>query len=532
MKALLIAINASYSHTNLAVRYLSKSANCPFYETNINQPSGIILKNILQNDAEFYCFSCYIWNIEIVLKLAEDIKKIKPESCIVLGGPEVSFNAKELLTSHKFLDYILCGEGERMFPDFLNNPEARIPGVVSRQAGDDSFQIVCDFSSVPYPYETLPENQIIYYEMSRGCPFSCTYCLSGAMGGGVRRLPMQRIQSDLIKLSKANVKVIKLVDRTFNADKKFVKQILPFIIEQTGEVRFHFEIGADLLDDEIIEILNSAPVNKFQLEAGVQTCNNTTLELVKRKTDLEKLAKNITALITENKMHIHLDLIAGLPEEDLESFAHSFDFVYKLKPHMLQLGFLKLLYGSELRENARQHGIVFSEYPPYEVLFTKDITFEELNLLRNIDKLVDRLYNSGHFSNTLEYLAGQFDSAFEMYSLMAKFAQKSLDFSMSIARQAELLFDFGKNYGDGLRILALIKLDFLQNSIKGNRPKCFEEIDLNISKKQIFEQFKLEPTIKFEVLPINPINGERRLTLLIIGDQVDLVSEKRLIEIK
>lgn len=532
MKALLIAINASYSHTNLAVRYLSKSANCSFYETNINQPINIILKNILENEADIFCFSCYIWNIEIVLKLAADIKKIRPEVKIALGGPEVSFNSKELILRHEFLDYILCGEGEDMFPAFLDDPDSGVPGVVSRQGGDDSYQIVCDFSSVPYPYDVLPENQIIYYEMSRGCPFSCTYCLSGAMGGGVRRLSMQRIQNDLIKLSKADVKVIKLVDRTFNADKKFVKQILPFIIENTGDVRFHFEIGADLLDDEIIGILNSAPINKFQLEAGVQTCNTQTLQLVKRKTDLECLARNITELISKNKMHIHLDLIAGLPEEDLESFASSFNFVFALKPHMLQLGFLKLLYGSELRQTAQRHGIVFSDFPPYEVLYTKDISFEELNLLRNIDKLVDRLYNSGHFSCTLELLEKHFDSAFEMFEKMAEFAKESLDFSISIARQAQMIYEFGKDYADGLRILALIKLDYYQNSIKGNRPQCFDEIELFISKKEIAQQFNISQSGKYEVLPINPINGEKRPTLLFIGDEVDLVSGKRIVCIK
>lgn len=519
MKTLLIALNASYTHTNLAVRYLSAAAQCPFYESNINQKEEILLEEILAHPADLYCFSCYIWNIELVLRLSQSLGQLRPDALIALGGPEVCFRAQALLDAYPFVDYILCGEGEQLLPEWLQAlPRgAFVSGALGREGGDDVYRIVEDLDTLPFAYDEIPKNRIIYYEMSRGCPFSCTYCLSGsATGQGVRRLSLARIQADLLRLSGANVKVIKLVDRTFNADKAFVKQILPFVLAHTGEVTFHFEIGADLLDDELLALLSSAPPGKLQLEAGVQTCNAATLELVKRKTDLKRLQKNVKAIVDAGNIHLHLDLIAGLPAEDLTSFARSFDMVYALRPDMLQLGFLKLLYGSELRTCAGQHGILYQAAPPYRVLQTDHLSAQDLFLLRGIGELVERYYNSGRCQHALEYLTGQFASAFDCFARLHAFVGAGAQRPMSARAQLDLLAAFAREHCDPTWFLCLLKWDYYQSGAKGNVPECFGDIRLPFSGRQLRRTLGLPAGATLDLLPQNPQTGEKAQTLLVL----------------
>lgn len=528
MKSLIIALNSRYIHSSLSVWYLK--ANCgdecgdtKVLEFTINNNPDRVLAEIFAHNADVAAFSCYIWNISYILKLTENLKKISPKTTIILGGPEVSFDAKELVNNFQYIDYILTGEGDRTFQYLLrhiNSPLAEIEEIkgfvcryrVKRECQPETYQVVENLDSIKSPYsdEMLAsiKNRIVYFESSRGCPFSCTYCLSSTCQG-VRYFPMERVRNELLKLMDANVKQIKFVDRTFNSNTQRAKDIFRFIIEQHSKrknierfINFHFEIAADLLDDEMLQILSQAPAGLIQFEAGVQTTNERTLEAVNRKTDLERLFYNIEKLISSKNIHIHLDLIAGLPYEDFNSFSKSFNWVYGLKPHHLQLGFLKMLKGSKIREDVGIYEYRFRRYPPYEVLRSKYLRYDDVVKLKGIEQIVERCYNSGRFVFSLDYVINSFfESAFHFYHEFYNHNAVHMGTGGALSGNEvyELFVDFVKDRlpsNEHTIVNDLLKFDFLRSNNTKNLPYGINRVTLPGFKEKCFNFLKDSHNIK------------------------------------
>jgi len=463
MKTLIIALNSKFIHSALAPWYLKASCgpDCGqvlVLERTVNENQDKVLSSIYLHKPDVAAFSCYIWNIRYVLDLASSLKKLLPATTIVLGGPEVSYCAAEMLRDYPFVDFVLAGEGEISFPgllsllakrydnrgtDEMSGSNDRSGGISCVPAGIDSIEgivyrsgsgitearpaVVKDLDSLKSPYTeemiSSLSNKIVYFEASRGCPFSCSYCLSSATAG-TRFFSFERVCSELDKLVKSGVKQIKFVDRTFNANPERAKGIVRYILElnqqltggETAVCNFHFEVGADLFDDEFIGLLSGAPQGLIQLEAGVQSTNEEALAAVCRKTDVGKLLSNIEKIRRNGNIHVHADLIAGLPYEDFRSFGKSFSDVYSVKPHHLQLGFLKFLKGTKLRDEAEYYGYRFCDHAPYEILAGHDISAEELIRLKGIEELLERYYNSGRFMYSLDYMIRSFfNSPFEFF---------------------------------------------------------------------------------------------------------------------
>jgi radical SAM superfamily enzyme YgiQ (UPF0313 family) len=521
MKTLIVALNSKYIHSALAPWYLKASCGpgcgevC-IAEHTINERHNDVLSAIYLQKPDVVAFSCYIWNISFVLKLAASLKKVLPKLVIILGGPEVSYDSENILKEHQFVDYILAGEGEESFPEllaWLKNSGQLDGGGIDEQCADGRRVIgICpepahikglswrsckgivvgepayieNLDKIPSPYtdEMLlsVKNKIAYFESSRGCPFSCSYCLSSA-SQGIRVFSLERVFAELDRLAASGVRQIKFVDRTFNANRERAKAIIRYILEMDRpeiDCNFHFEVGGDIFDEETIQLLQSAPKGLFQLEAGVQTVNEETLTAVCRRTNLSKLFQNLSSLKKHNNVHIHADLIAGLPYEDYSSFKNSFNSVYAARPHQLQLGFLKFLKGTRLREEAKELGFEFTDFPPYEVLSGRDISFDELIMLKDIAELVERYYNSGRFIYTLEYvIEACFRSPFDFYEGFASFhKQKGLFESSSGLRQLYETFDcFASDQMDEENKVVfreLLRLDFLASDNSGTLPEFLQ----------------------------------------------------------
>lgn len=476
MRVLLAAVNAKYIHTSLSVRALWAYADSPdvsFAEFTINERAEDVLKKIYRVKADAVLFSCYIWNIGFVLKVAGMLKKVSPETEIIFGGPEVSFDSRAYMERYGFIDGIMRGEGEETFADYLKNGKA-VDGMIYRSGGE-IFEMperppVCGLDSLPFPYtdEDIEKNRnkLIYYESSRGCPFRCSYCLSSTVRS-VRFRNIDKVKAELKRFIDGGARIVKFVDRTFNADRQRASELIRFLAEQQCSTQFHFEIAADLINDEIIDILKSAPEGRFLLEIGVQSTNRQTLEAIDRKADYSEIADAVKKL--KGYAHMHLDLIAGLPYEDIGSFARSFDEVMELEPDVLQLGFLKLLRGTKIRNEYDKHGYVFEDEPPYEVLFNKYISYEELLKLHDIESVFEKYYNSGDFKNSLRELSKKYTSKFEMYSELADFFEKRGYFDIGISQQRlyALLAEF---CGSGA-IRDYIKLDYFINTHNPSTPE-------------------------------------------------------------
>lgn len=390
-------------------------------EFTINDTLDYILEGIFSANADTVAFSVYIWNVEYVSKLCRILKKISPETVIILGGPEVTYTEKHPLFDESDFDFILRGEGEKSFYNLIST------GKIT----DEKF---LSLDEIPFPYDeeniSLFRNRIVYYESSRGCPFSCAYCLSSAENG-VRFLRLERVKSDLRFFAEHNIKQVKFVDRTFNCDKKRAYEIWKFIIEKYSDtdMNFHFEIAADLLDDELIKLLSTSPGGLIQLEIGIQSTNDETLETSCRKTDTEKVLSNIRKLIALKNINIHADLIAGLPGESLEDFKKSFNDVYPLKSHQLQLGFLKILHGTKMEEISKDFDFVFSPFSPYEILSNKNLSHDAILFLKKFEDVFEKIYNSQRFILSLTELEKFFKTPFEMYEkITGFFEENSLSF--------------------------------------------------------------------------------------------------------
>lgn len=512
MKVLLTAVNAKYIHSNLAIysmKAYAEQKGCPgaeiqLAEYTINQQQDGILRGIYEKKPDLLCFSCYIWNISFVRELIRDVKKILPRTRIWVGGPEVSYDAENFLKEMPQVAGVICGEGEETFWEVVRayarwekqeqEPKALgdIPGVMYRDGKNLIFtgnRDILNMDELVFPYENLSlfEHKIIYYESSRGCPFSCSYCLS-SIDKKLRFRSISLVKKELQFFLDHQVPQVKFVDRTFNCKKEHAMEIWKYIKEHdNGITNFHFEIAADLLTEEEIGLIAAMRPGLIQLEIGVQSTNEKTLQEIRRKTSFQEICKKVQAVAEGENVHQHLDLIAGLPYEDYESFQKSFGDVYALRPQQLQLGFLKVLKGAYMEKMAEAYGCVYKSREPYEVLKTKWLTYGEISRLKGIEEMTEVYYNSGQFFYTLEALVKEFPDAFTMYEELADFYKRKGYFAVSHARisRYEILREFLQEKGikhldfyDQLMVLDLYARENLKT-----RPSW--AMDLKPYKRQI-----------------------------------------------
>lgn len=480
MKILLIGINAKYIHSNPAIYSLRACAGeykstVEIAEYTINQQTEDIRKDIYLRKPDVIAFSCYIWNWAVIAALLPDVAKLLSEVPIWLGGPEVSYRAEEILAKYPQITGIMTGEGEYTFhklaecyhnlTDSQNSQNVEragingiksidaelqaIPGLVTRDFNTGTPQVL-DLADIPFWYadgDILKEefrNRIVYYETSRGCPFRCSYCLS-SIDKTVRFRPMDMIKKELDFFLQNRVPQVKFIDRTFNCKHSHAMEIWQYLYEHdNGVTNFHFEIAADILNDDELKLLSKLRPGQVQLEIGVQTTNAQTLEEIRRITNMDKLKENVARLRELHNIHLHLDLIVGLPFEDKVSFINSFNEVYAMKPDDLQLGFLKVLSGSYIGEKTSDYGIVYESNPPYEVLSTNWISYEDVIGLKRVEEMLELYHNSGQFVNTIAFLEKRFEMPFALYEALADFYEKRGFFVQAPSRsyRYEVLLDF------------------------------------------------------------------------------------------
>lgn len=496
MNILLTAINAKYIHSNLAVyclrAYAGKYAEeIEIAEYTINQSADEILMDIYGHQPDVLCFSCYLWNIHYIGQLIPEIRKILPHTQIWLGGPEVSYNAEQMLEKYPALTGVICGEGEQTFLELLDcyhmesqpgngNSLKEMKGITYRDSENriksTPFRETLDLSTVPFVYENIEDfrNRIIYYESSRGCPFSCSYCLS-SIDKCLRFRSIELVEKELQFFIDHEVTQVKFVDRTFNCRHEHALRVWRYIKEHDrGITNFHFEVAADLLNEEEISLIHSMRPGLIQLEIGIQSANERTICEIRRKMDLQRVEQTVAEIREKRNVHQHLDLIAGLPYEDYESFGKSFDRVYAMRPDQLQLGFLKVLKGSLMHEKAEEYGLVYQDRPPYEVLYTKWLSYGDVIRLKKIEEMVEVYYNSGQFRNTMEHMEKEFTGAFAMYSALADYYDANGLFQVSHSRIAryEILSRFLEEYtGNAAAYAEWLTLDlYLRDNVK-NRPQ-------------------------------------------------------------
>ena len=439
-KIVLASLSAKFIHSSLALRYLTKfndntkKHNLTTMEFTINQRLDFIADELFRAKPDVILFSCYIWNVDMLKSLCPLLKKIMPNCIIGFGGPEVSYEAETFLRENKAVDLIMRGEGELVFSQYLDYLDFATPSSlydIKSMTFRDGDRIVStmqqeplDLALLPFPYEEDfrdVENQIIYYESSRGCPYSCGYCLS-SIEKGVRFVPLDKVYTALQKFLAHKVRQVKFIDRTFNCKKSHAMGIWRYLAEHdNGVTNFHFEITADLLDQETIAFLHTVRKGLFQFEIGVQSTNPKTIEAINRNVNFEKLSGIVQRIKAGGNIHQHLDLIAGLPHEDYASFARSFNDVYALKPEQLQLGFLKVLKGSMIYNRQHDFSIVYQDTAPYEVLTTHMLPYEDTLKLKAVEEMVETYYNSGKFLNTLEYLVPLYDTPFAFFEQLSQY---------------------------------------------------------------------------------------------------------------
>lgn len=510
MDTLIVTLNSKYIHSNLAIRYLKRFVedieDVGILEFTINQNIDFIASEIYKQEKELVVFSVYIWNIKETLKICKILKTVKPELKIALGGPEVSYNIKQHMKSYEYIDFIMFGEGEETFREFvLENQKTEkdykgIDGLAFRDEGEvvvnSPRKLMEDLNIIPSPYEEKTDefkNKIVYYESSRGCPFGCKFCLSSTIRG-VRYFDIDRVKRDLKNLIDMGVRQVKFVDRTFNANKKYSREIMEFLIKEDPEgINFHFEVTAHLIDEETLNFLETVKEGLFQFEIGVQSTNPKTIEAVGRTTDFERLSSVVRRIKSFKNIHQHLDLIAGLPYEGIESFKKSFDDVYNLGPEKLQLGFLKLLKGSELRLLQGKYGYKYIDEPPYEVLESNYIDYGRVLKLKDIEEMVDRYYNDGNFKNTIKFLVeNHYGSPYSFYDDFSKFWNKNGYHKVSHSKRTlyKIFYSFIKDRSFEYieLIYNLLKYDYIYNNKNTNLPFKIEG--------QIDESFNIHDVLK------------------------------------
>lgn len=518
MKLMLTTLNSKFIHSCLSIRYLQGYVkdlmDVEIREYTINQSIDDIAADIYKSCPDIIGFSTYIWNLTETLKICEILKMVKPNIKIILGGPEVSFDGDKVLENNSFIDFIIYGEGEETFREFVehliadNNDYNNIKGLIYRQEDKiikNSFRpLMKDLNKIPALYKNIGsefENKIVYFESSRGCPFGCKFCLSSTIDG-VRYFGIDRVKEEIGHLIDGNVGQVKFVDRTFNANKKYAMEIMNFIMEKDPDnMNFHFEVTAHLLDEEMMEFLSHVKEGLFQFEVGVQSTNLKTIEAIGRTTDFEKLRIITKRIKSYKKIHQHLDLIAGLPYEDYASFGKSFNDVYEIRPEKIQLGFLKLLKGSELRADEEKYGIKYLNYPPYEIVKNHSLDYGEMIKLKRIEELVDRYYNEGYFENTLEYaINNHYSNAFSFYEDFSTYWESNDYHKISNSRNKlyEILVKFynSKGYDDNIVFNDLILYDFIKNNKGGNIPKIISRVESDINQRNIHDILKDEKLLE------------------------------------
>ena len=517
LKVIIACLNSKYVHASLSpwcllagVREFSKNTyEALVMESTINGDTEEFAYKIINEKPDVVAFSCYIWNVTKTLEICNIIKR--NHNCkIILGGPEAAYRPKDILEKYEFTDYVLSGEGEWTFPVFLDNinsDPAVVAGITYRKNGEIITvpeKENTDTPPSPYCDEFFNSlnGRITYIETARGCPYRCAFCLSGRCSP-LRFFDIQRVKKDIIRLSQSGTQTVKFVDRTFNANAERANEILLFIKENYGKeipktVCFHFEFAGDILKESTLEILSSMPYGAVQLEIGMQSFNEETLKLINRKTNTKKLVENVRKLISYNNMHIHIDLIAGLTGENFESFRHSFNIGYSLKAHMLQVGFLKLLHGAEMRENNAKYPCTFNDEPPYEVTSTPWLSADEINSLKNCEDAVDRLYNSGRFLFTLEYLTK--DVGISAFDVFYSFGNAVNGNKMRLSDYAERLYAFFSDKCDKETLREKIICDLLCCSSSVQIPDALKIKDpLYKQAKKYFTQ-NVDKNIKIAIL--------------------------------
>lgn len=507
MKTVIVMLNSKYIHSSLAPwclfagvkAYCDKNICAKVTEGTVNEKIESVADRILNESPDAVAFCCYIWNINFVYELC-DIIRSKSDAKIILGGPEVTYNPQNVLKEHENVDFVLCGEGEESFASLcnkLNGADVDVPGLCYRENGkiivsDSSHCLQEPVSPYAEEYFNALSGRIAYIETSRGCPFSCAFCLSGA-DKGVRFYDTDRVKNEILALAVSGTQTVKFVDRTFNANANRANKIISFIIDNYGKsipenVCFHFEIDGGTLKESTLELLRSAPTGLFQLEVGLQSFNKDTLKAVNRNPDTAKLVENIKQLISFGNMHIHVDLIAGLPHEDLNSFRKCFNLLYALKPHMLQLGFLKLLHGSQLRQKSDSFGCVYSEKAPYEVIRTDCLSENDIEIIHYAEDALERLYNSGRFPRSLDYLIDECGfSPFDLFCEIGKEAKDTLNIPLD--DYIALVYNFLIKKCDDAVLRDRMVCDRLASNSSGVLPACLKIEDKRLKriKKHICE---------------------------------------------
>ncbi|OEF98084.1 B12-binding domain-containing radical SAM protein [Vulcanibacillus modesticaldus] len=529
MKIILTTLNAKYIHSSLALRYLKAYSQRDFKEIeiveySIKEPLMNILSELYQKQPDVIGFSCYIWNIEETIDLIKMLKKVMPEVKIVLGGPEVSYDIPYWFKRVREIDFIVYGEGEITFSQLLKAIEKEtgyqsVFGVAYRN--QDGYiinppQEKANLDELPSPYNDLDDlrnlkDKIVYFEASRGCPYSCAYCLS-SLETNVRYFTIERVKDDLLKIINSGVKTVKFVDRTFNLHKKFALEIFKFLIENHRGTVFQFEITADIMKPELIDFLvKNAPKGIFRFEIGVQSTNEHTNSLINRKQNFKRLSETVIKLKQNNNMDLHLDLIAGLPKEDYNSFKRTFNDVFALKPEELQLGFLKLLRGTAIWLEADKYGYVYMDKPPYEVLQNDVLTFKDVIRIKSMEDILEKYWNAHRMDKTVEYLINvEFNTPFDFFQEFGDYwSGKGWN---RIGHQLEALFvrlrDFllERNIKNLEFVLDLMKFDYFLNHKNKPRKTWWEFTISKQDQNQLIRELAEKPHLvsgEFENLDLN-----------------------------
>ena len=507
MKVLLTALNSKYIHSNLAIRYLKAFAQDLDYEANIrefsiNDREERILKEIIEEKPDVVAFSTYIWNVEMISRVASLIKIVNPDIEILYGGPEVSYDSRVFL-GENVGEYIIEGEGEKIYKEFIEykmglRDVEDIKGLHYKREGQvysNPIRPAMDMNDIIFPYEEEEDlsNKIVYYESSRGCPFNCKYCLSSTTHG-VRFQNISRVLSELQYFIDKKVRLVKFVDRTFNCNTKHSMAIWDYLINAETETQFHFEISADILKDEEMEILKKATKGRFQFEVGVQTTNDEILNNINRFVNFSDIKEKVVELSLIKNIKQHLDLIAGLPGEDYESFIRSFNDVHSIMPEEIQLGFLKLLKGSSMREESEKYGMGYSPYPPYEILKTDKLSYDELQKLKRVEEMVDKYYNSQKFNNILKFFYSKFKTPFEFYYSLGEFFEEKGYFNRNIGNSEyyKVFLDFNLDIlkGEEEYLVDIIKYDYLRFNKKRGIPEFLKRVINKAKEEEIKEKYR------------------------------------------
>ena len=563
MKILLTAINAKYIHSNLAVyslrayaqsRVTDPDTEIALAEYTINQQTDDILMDIYRRKPDVLCFSCYIWNISYVETVLREVHKVLPDTKIWLGGPEVSYDAVAVLKRLPEVTGVMKGEGEETFAELAEGMElVGLQGITwrreDREIIENPWRPVMDLNKVPFVYEDMAdfEHKIIYYESSRGCPFRCSYCLS-SIDKILRFRNVEKVKTELQFFINHKVPQVKFVDRTFNCSHQHAMEIWKYIAEHdNGITNFHFEVAADLLNEEEIALIQTMRPGLIQLEIGVQSTNPDTVKEIHRTMDLDKLAAKVARVNQAGNIHQHLDLIAGLPFEDIKSFAVSFDDVYRMRPEQLQLGFLKVLKGSYMETKKEDYGLQYKSTPPYEVLSTRWISYEEIIHLKGIEEMVEVYYNSRQFEETFEELGKEYESAFTMYEKLWSYYKKQNYHQVNHKRSEryEILLGFVREYHPEKveYYRELLTYDYYLRENAKSRPAfagkevltkeeyrqfyetedkerryltSYDKYDKNQLRKMThLERFsRLQKTVLFDYLERNPLTQDARICLI------------------